>query len=180
MGLFARVGRDTLDLLRIEDCVDTMNWPARRVIDCLPSGHSVLRFRLRAFITELPKLDVRTFLAFPHLPAVLLRLAVAQPSRIFIASLYCDCHEMEGIAAAIRPFGVRIEREFKGLVRIPWFLPRCRALFQHLDDGICDFLPEVPLDGGCCFSHYSPSRPKSASGNSGSKPDPFRASPPKV
>src|SRR5215831_7881821 len=154
LGLFTHVGRYALYLLRIEDCVDTVKWPAVRVIDRLPSGRSVLRFRLRAFITELPKLDVRTFLAFPHLPAVLLRLAVGQPSRIFIASLYCDRHEMEGIAAAICPFRVRIEREFKGLLWVPWFLPRCRALFQHLDDGICDFLPEVPLGGWCCLSHW--------------------------
>src|SRR5215831_4667470 len=51
-------------------------------------------------------------------------------------------------------FGVRIEREFKCLLRVPRSLPRGRALCQHLDYGICDFLPEVPLDDWCFLSHW--------------------------
>ena len=50
---------------------------------------------------ELPVLDLRALLALADLPAVLLSLAVCEPSRVGKAFSCCRSHEVECIAAPI-------------------------------------------------------------------------------
>src|SRR5215471_2347241 len=152
--MFRYMSRNALDLVGIEDRVDAMKRPPRHLVGGFVARRSVLPLRVAGFTAELPKFDVCALLTLPNLPAVLLRLAVGQPPRILIAFLQRDRHEVKGIPSAIGPCGVGIEWKFKRFFRVPRFLPRGRALFEHLNDGIGDFLSEIPLESGCLFSHW--------------------------
>jgi len=52
---------------------------------------------------------------------------------------------MDGIAAPVRFAGRRIERHAR---RFPWLLPWRNAVFEHLDDGVGNFLTVIAFYGG--------------------------------
>ena len=74
LRLLAFVRRDTVNLLRVEDCVDAMDRPAPITGATWLARCLVARRLFACLIVELPEFDLRATLALSNLPTVLLRL----------------------------------------------------------------------------------------------------------
>src|SRR5260370_39334712 len=136
---------DALNLSTVEDCVDTMDQSATLVVRARRFIWRILGLAATSFvIRELPELDLRAFFAFADLPTLLLRLEIGHPARVFVAPLETYGQQVNRVTAAICLLGGGIVGQFEGcLRRVPRFLPRSDALFEHRNNVVGDLLAEV-------------------------------------
>src|SRR5579883_2625677 len=144
-ALLRRVGRNSIDLFRVEHGIDAVNHPRRGLVALVGIRLTTALLPLARCGRKLPIFNLRSGFASTDLPAALLRLLVAHPSRIVIAAPGGNRHEVNGVAATVRLFGSRIEWR-RNRARLPRFLPRCNAFFEHANDGVCSFLPEIAFE----------------------------------
>src|SRR5215469_2261772 len=108
--------------------------PARRWGPTIPIGF------------DFPEFNLSAFLAPANLPALLLSLSVREPARIVVFALNSRRHQMDCIAAPVWTISGRVHGHSRRTdSRLPGFLPRRHTVFQHLDDAVRDFLPEITL-----------------------------------
>src|SRR5262245_2860169 len=169
-----RMSRNPIDLTGIEDTVYAID-------DTIAPGSGAVFLGLfvtrTAGLGKLPEFNLGTFFAPADLPAIFLSLPKGEPTRVLIAIAHANNHQMDCITAAIGLPRSRIERHFEG-PRLPGLLPRCSSPFEGSNNGVRDFLAEIPFDWRTRPVHRGSLHSKSGSGKSSSKPDPSRFSPP--
>src|SRR5262245_54577836 len=73
-------------------------------------------------------------------------LSVGHPAWISVSAKQTRRHNVNCVTSAVRFACGWIHRHVeRGIDGIPWFLPRSHTSFEHVDDAIGDFPPEIPF-----------------------------------
>src|SRR5260370_30861080 len=143
---------NAFDLLCVEDGVHAMNESSAaafvtlvgRLVSIALIGANWFRSRVACGV-HLPELNLRSLLSLANLPRQTGCLPVRHPAWIPVPAEKARRHEVNRIATAVcfacRWIYRHVERSISG---VPWLLPRGHALFQPVDNCICDPPPGIP------------------------------------